>query len=181
MTWGGIPVQLFSPSNSKKTCSWLLQNMSMLGKITLCNRIDSLLSARCFLPLFKRWEYTDYNPCLRTDKKNNHLGFPWILFLLIFCAEFEAWGGSELFHNISFRELILSFQARVTKGCTIVMPFNLSQGKKRTFDETASTYVPLAQQVEAFHKRTPTRYHLRNRKDDISKFLSSIILGWSLP
>lgn len=47
--------------------------------------------------------------------------------------------------------------ARVTKGCTIVMPFNLSQGKKRTFDETASTYVPLAQQVEAFHKRTPDR------------------------
>ena len=69
----------------------------------------------------------------------------------------------------------------MTKGCTVVMPFNLSQGKKRTFDETASTYVPLAQQVEAFHKRTPTRYHLRNRKDDISKFLSSIMPGWSLP
>ncbi|XP_057385607.1 targeting protein for Xklp2 isoform X3 [Balaenoptera acutorostrata] len=57
--------------------------------------------------------------------------------------------------------------ARVTKGCTIVMPFNLSQGKKRTFGETASTYVPLAQQVEAFHKRTPNRYHLRSKKDDI--------------
>lgn len=57
--------------------------------------------------------------------------------------------------------------ARVTKGCTIIKPFNLSQGKKRTFDETASTYVPLAQQVEAFHKRTPNRYHLRSRKDDI--------------
>ncbi|XP_004393084.1 PREDICTED: targeting protein for Xklp2 isoform X1 [Odobenus rosmarus divergens] len=58
--------------------------------------------------------------------------------------------------------------ARVTKGCTIIKPFNLSQGKKRTFDETASTYVPLAQQVEAFHKRTPNRYHLRSKKDDIS-------------
>ncbi|XP_066870317.1 targeting protein for Xklp2 isoform X2 [Kogia breviceps] len=58
--------------------------------------------------------------------------------------------------------------ARVTKGCTIVMPFNLSQGKKRTFGETASTYVPLAQQVEAFHKRTPNRYHLRSKKDDIT-------------
>ncbi|XP_020933756.1 targeting protein for Xklp2 isoform X2 [Sus scrofa] len=56
--------------------------------------------------------------------------------------------------------------ARVSKGCTIVMPFNLSKGKKRTFDETASTYVPLAQQVEAFHKRTPNRYHLRSKKDD---------------
>uniref|UniRef100_A0A2K6FVE9 TPX2 microtubule nucleation factor n=1 Tax=Propithecus coquereli TaxID=379532 RepID=A0A2K6FVE9_PROCO len=60
-----------------------------------------------------------------------------------------------------------SSPARVTKGCTIIKPFNLSQGKKRTFDETASTYVPLAQQVEAFHKRTPNRYHLRSKKDDI--------------
>ncbi|KAL4680692.1 hypothetical protein H8959_022633 [Pygathrix nigripes] len=58
--------------------------------------------------------------------------------------------------------------ARVTKGCTIVKPFNLSQGKKRTYDETVSTYVPLAQQVEDFHKRTPNRYHLRSKKDDIN-------------
>ncbi|XP_061066313.1 targeting protein for Xklp2 isoform X3 [Eubalaena glacialis] len=43
-----------------------------------------------------------------------------------------------------------------------------SPGKKRTFGETASTYVPLAQQVEAFHKRTPNRYHLRSKKDDIT-------------
>ncbi|CAO2578286.1 Targeting protein for Xklp2 [Lemmus lemmus] len=56
--------------------------------------------------------------------------------------------------------------ARVTKGCTIVKPFNLSKGKKRTFDEAVSTYVPIAQQVEAFHKRTPSRYHLRNKKDE---------------
>lgn len=58
--------------------------------------------------------------------------------------------------------------ARVIRGCTIIKPFNLSQGKKRTFDETASTYVPLAQQVEAFHKRTPNRYHLRSKKDEIA-------------
>uniref|UniRef100_A0A2K5QBK9 TPX2 microtubule nucleation factor n=1 Tax=Cebus imitator TaxID=2715852 RepID=A0A2K5QBK9_CEBIM len=63
-----------------------------------------------------------------------------------------------------------SSPARVTKGCTIVKPFNLSQGKKRTFDETVSTYVPLAQQVEDFHKRTPNRYHLRSKKDETSKF-----------
>ncbi|XP_054322864.1 targeting protein for Xklp2 isoform X1 [Pongo pygmaeus] len=61
-----------------------------------------------------------------------------------------------------------SSPARVTKGCTVVKPFNLSQGKKRTFDETVSTYVPLAQQVEDFHKRTPNRYHLRSKKDDIN-------------
>lgn len=58
--------------------------------------------------------------------------------------------------------------ARVAKGCTIIKPFNLSQGKKRTFDEAASTYVPLAQQVEAFHRRTPHRYHLRSKKEDTS-------------
>ncbi|XP_006154788.1 targeting protein for Xklp2 isoform X2 [Tupaia chinensis] len=58
--------------------------------------------------------------------------------------------------------------AQVNKGCTIIKPFNLSQGKKRTYDETTSTYVPLAQQVEAFHKRTPNRYHLRSKKDDNS-------------
>ncbi|XP_074067941.1 targeting protein for Xklp2 isoform X2 [Macrotis lagotis] len=56
--------------------------------------------------------------------------------------------------------------ARVGKGPTIAKPFNLSHGKKRPFEETTSTYVPLAQQVEAFHKRTPTRYHLRSKKDD---------------
>lgn len=58
--------------------------------------------------------------------------------------------------------------ARVAKGCTIIKPFNLSQGKKRTFDEAATPYVSLAQQVEAFHKRTPNRYHLRSKKEDIS-------------
>lgn len=56
--------------------------------------------------------------------------------------------------------------ARVMKGCTIIKPFNLSQGKKRKFDETASTYVPIAQQVEAFYKGTPNRYHLRSKKED---------------
>ncbi|EFB14906.1 hypothetical protein PANDA_006779, partial [Ailuropoda melanoleuca] len=72
--------------------------------------------------------------------------------------------------------------ARVTKGCTIIKPFNLSQGKKRTFDETASTYVPLAQQVEAFHKRTPNRYHLRSKKDDKNEsipFIQGCVLLFS--
>jgi targeting protein for Xklp2 len=43
-------------------------------------------------------------------------------------------------------------------------PFNLSQGKKKTFDEAASTYVPLAQQIEAYHKRKLDRYHLRIKR-----------------
>lgn len=67
--------------------------------------------------------------------------------------------------------------ARVSKGCTIVKPFNLSQGKKRTFDETACQYVPFAQQVEAFYKRTPNRYHLRSKKDDIILLPSKSAVG----
>jgi targeting protein for Xklp2 len=47
-------------------------------------------------------------------------------------------------------------------------PFNLSHGKKRTFDEAASTYVPLAQRVKAFHKGKLDRYDLRSKKADNS-------------
>ncbi|NXI70349.1 TPX2 protein, partial [Anseranas semipalmata] len=55
---------------------------------------------------------------------------------------------------------------RMPKGPTIPKPFNLSQGNKRKLEETTSEYVSLAQQVEAFQKRTPSRYHLRSRKSD---------------
>ncbi|XP_009694815.1 PREDICTED: targeting protein for Xklp2 [Cariama cristata] len=55
---------------------------------------------------------------------------------------------------------------RMPKGPTIPKPFNLSQGNKRKLEETTSEYVSLAEQVEAFQKRTPSRYHLRSRKSD---------------
>ncbi|NXL85647.1 TPX2B protein, partial [Alectura lathami] len=55
---------------------------------------------------------------------------------------------------------------RALKGPTVPKPFNLSQGNKRKHEDTPSEYVPLAQQVEAFQKRTPSRYHLRSRKSD---------------
>ncbi|NWI19999.1 TPX2B protein, partial [Crypturellus soui] len=55
---------------------------------------------------------------------------------------------------------------RVPKRPTIPKPFNLSQGNKRKLEETTSEYVSLAQQVEAFQKRTPSRYHLRSMKSD---------------
>ncbi|XP_010213780.1 PREDICTED: targeting protein for Xklp2 [Tinamus guttatus] len=55
---------------------------------------------------------------------------------------------------------------RVPKGPTVPKPFNLSQGNKRKIEETTSEYVSLAQQVQAFQKRTPPRYHLRSRKSD---------------
>ncbi|NXS48037.1 TPX2B protein, partial [Balaeniceps rex] len=55
---------------------------------------------------------------------------------------------------------------RMPKGPTIPKPFNLSQGNKRKLEETTSDYVSLAEQVEAFQKRTPSRYHLRSRKSE---------------
>lgn len=58
------------------------------------------------------------------------------------------------------------FQARLPKGPTVPKPFNLSQGNKRKLEETTSEYVSLAEQVEAFQRRTPSRYHLRSRKSE---------------
>ncbi|XP_030358911.1 targeting protein for Xklp2 isoform X1 [Strigops habroptila] len=55
---------------------------------------------------------------------------------------------------------------RMPKGPTIAKPFNLSQGNKRKLEENTSEYVSLAEQVEAFQKTTPARYHLRSRKSD---------------
>ncbi|NWU11671.1 TPX2B protein, partial [Cephalopterus ornatus] len=55
---------------------------------------------------------------------------------------------------------------RVPKGPTVPKPFNLSQGNKRKLEETTSEYVSFAEQVEAFQKRTPSRYHLRSRKSE---------------
>ncbi|XP_078507881.1 targeting protein for Xklp2-A-like isoform X2 [Lissotriton helveticus] len=56
--------------------------------------------------------------------------------------------------------------ARIPKGGhTVPKPFNLSQGNKRKLEEEtgASKFVSTAEQVEAFHKQTPSRYHLRSR------------------
>ena len=49
------------------------------------------------------------------------------------------------------------------KGATIPKPFNLSTGNKRKV-EGSGAYVPMAQQIEQYQKRTPDRYHLRSRQ-----------------
>ncbi|KAI4897335.1 hypothetical protein NFI96_015484 [Prochilodus magdalenae] len=51
---------------------------------------------------------------------------------------------------------------KAPKGTTVPKPFNLSAGNKRKLEET--DYVSMAQQIEQFQKRTPTRYHLRSRQ-----------------
>ncbi|XP_053555846.1 targeting protein for Xklp2 isoform X2 [Bombina bombina] len=58
---------------------------------------------------------------------------------------------------------------RVPKGGhTVPKPFNLSQGNKRKLEESDSgKYVSTAEQVLAFCKKTPTRYHLRSRQKDM--------------
>ncbi|XP_040918232.1 targeting protein for Xklp2 isoform X2 [Toxotes jaculatrix] len=56
-----------------------------------------------------------------------------------------------------------SSPAKVKKGATVPKPFNLSTGSKRKA-EGPDAYVPMAQQIEQFQKRTPERYHLRSRQ-----------------
>ncbi|XP_018594565.1 targeting protein for Xklp2 isoform X1 [Scleropages formosus] len=56
-------------------------------------------------------------------------------------------------------------KARGPRRATVPKPFNLSAGTKRKFEDT-SPYVPMAQQVELFQKRTPARYHLHSRQRD---------------
>ncbi|XP_063281707.1 targeting protein for Xklp2 isoform X2 [Pelobates fuscus] len=63
-----------------------------------------------------------------------------------------------------------SSPAHVAKGGhTVPKPFNLSQGNKRKHEESTNSgqFVPTAEQVYTFYKRTPTRYHLRSRQKEM--------------
>ncbi|XP_029576010.1 targeting protein for Xklp2-B isoform X3 [Salmo trutta] len=56
-----------------------------------------------------------------------------------------------------------SSPAKASNGTTVPKPFNMSTGSKRKLEDPAP-YVPMAQQIEQFQRRTPTRYHLRSRQ-----------------
>lgn len=56
-----------------------------------------------------------------------------------------------------------SSPGKTRRGATVPKPFNLSKGSKRKEDEQG-TYVSMAQQIEQFQKRTPTRYHMRSQR-----------------
>ncbi|NP_001133651.1 Targeting protein for Xklp2 [Salmo salar] len=56
-----------------------------------------------------------------------------------------------------------SSPTKVPKGATVPKPFNLSTGSKRKVADPVP-FMPMAQQIELFQKRTPTRYHLRSRQ-----------------
>lgn len=56
-----------------------------------------------------------------------------------------------------------SSPAKAMKGATVPKPFKLSRGNKRKVEDP-SPYVPMAQRIEQYEKRTPDRYHLRSRK-----------------
>ncbi|XP_069607111.1 targeting protein for Xklp2 isoform X2 [Ranitomeya imitator] len=52
-------------------------------------------------------------------------------------------------------------------GRTIPKPFNLSQSNKRKHEETTGEYVSTAEQVLAFCRKTPQRFHLRSRQKEM--------------
>ncbi|XP_068589847.1 targeting protein for Xklp2 [Cebidichthys violaceus] len=56
-----------------------------------------------------------------------------------------------------------SSPTKAMRGATVPKPFNLSTSNKREVEASAA-YVPMAQQIEQFQKRTPDRYHLRSRR-----------------
>ncbi|KAM6924448.1 targeting protein for Xklp2, partial [Xenentodon cancila] len=56
-----------------------------------------------------------------------------------------------------------SSPAKARKGATVPKPFNLSTGNKKK-EEEPGAYVPVAQQIKQFEKRTPTRYHVHSRR-----------------
>lgn len=54
--------------------------------------------------------------------------------------------------------------AKMSKSATVPKPFNLSTSRKRK-EEEPTPYVPMAQQIQMFHKRTPERFHLPSRQE----------------
>ncbi|XP_037337034.2 targeting protein for Xklp2 [Pungitius pungitius] len=56
-----------------------------------------------------------------------------------------------------------SCPTKAMRGATVPKPFNLSTGHKREAEESTA-YVPMAQAIAQFQKRTPDRYHLRSRR-----------------
>ncbi|KAM8864791.1 targeting protein for Xklp2 isoform 1-T4 [Spinachia spinachia] len=56
-----------------------------------------------------------------------------------------------------------SCPAKATRGATVPKPFNLSTSHKKAMEESAA-YVPMAQAIAQFQKRTPDRYHLHSRR-----------------
>ncbi|KAM7411011.1 hypothetical protein PAMA_021136 [Pampus argenteus] len=56
-------------------------------------------------------------------------------------------------------------RAKALKGATVPNPFNLSTGNNKRELEGATPYVPMAQAIEQFQKRTPDRYHLPSRRN----------------
>ncbi|XP_011471283.1 targeting protein for Xklp2 isoform X2 [Oryzias latipes] len=53
--------------------------------------------------------------------------------------------------------------AKARRGATMPKPFNLSAGNKRK-EEESDAYVPMAQQIKQFEKKTPVRYHMHSRR-----------------
>lgn len=53
-------------------------------------------------------------------------------------------------------------QVKARRRATIPKPFNLSAGHRK--GEESGAYVPMAEQIQQFHNKTPKRYHLQSRR-----------------
>ncbi|XP_072305427.1 targeting protein for Xklp2 [Eucyclogobius newberryi] len=53
--------------------------------------------------------------------------------------------------------------SKAVRGTTVPKPFNLSTGRKRKGEEH-EPYVPMAQQIQQFQKKTPDRFHRPSRQ-----------------
>ncbi|XP_055022283.1 targeting protein for Xklp2 isoform X2 [Boleophthalmus pectinirostris] len=57
-----------------------------------------------------------------------------------------------------------SSPAKGVKGATVPKPFNLSSSRRRKRGEEPAPYVPMAQQIQQYEKRTPDRFHQPSRQ-----------------
>ncbi|XP_062897619.1 targeting protein for Xklp2 isoform X1 [Mobula hypostoma] len=71
----------------------------------------------------------------------------------------------EAYKEVNFTNDLRKYQQSSTrehKGVTMSKPFKLSGSKRKHVETNSQAYVSLAEQVEAFQCRTPSRYHLRS-------------------
>ncbi|XP_059836380.1 targeting protein for Xklp2 isoform X2 [Hypanus sabinus] len=71
----------------------------------------------------------------------------------------------EVYKEVNFTSDLRKYQQpsmREHKGVTVSKPFKLSGSKRKHVETNSQAYVSLAEQVEAFQCRTPSRYHLRS-------------------
>ncbi|KAK7884494.1 hypothetical protein WMY93_027617 [Mugilogobius chulae] len=80
-------------------------------------------------------------------------------------ARLKSSASTSAIKEVNFMEQLRkpSSPAKAAKGPTVPKPFHLSSSRKRKVDEP-QPYVPMAQQIQQFEKRTPDRFHHPSRQ-----------------